>query len=320
MSGQDRDDQPRQPKDMPGLLKFCLEATRGEDAIPRDPDAVLSDMGEERRQWLQEALANMSCDVVEQLAEGIKILNSNTADLDDKEIALDCLEDWVGQIDMANNFHKIGGYTAIKSCMESSHPSLRAGAAHLSAELGQNNPYCQERFIQEGFIDMFVRQLDNDDDDTAKVKALYAVSCICRENPDALKEFAKLDGWSVVLRAIQSNCSKLRTKACFFLSAVAPGNQEIQQELLSMGLIEQLSAMLQQPHDKTHEHVLGSLVALVRENDKARVEAGSKQLRQLLKNREEQLKGKEEYEEELEYCRELSKLCFSNDHNIGANR
>ena len=35
-----------------GLLKFCLEATRGEDAVER-PDDVLSSMDEERKAWLQ---------------------------------------------------------------------------------------------------------------------------------------------------------------------------------------------------------------------------------------------------------------------------
>ena len=94
----------------------------------------------------------MSVDMVEQLAEGIKILNSSTADLEKGE-ALDCLEDWVGQVDMAVNFHKIGGYTAMQRCLESSHASLRAGAAHLAAECSQNNPYCQERFIEEKFLE-----------------------------------------------------------------------------------------------------------------------------------------------------------------------
>jgi len=262
----------------------------------------------------------MSVDMVEQLVEGIKILNSSTEDLETKEEALDCLEDWVGQLDMAVNFHKVGGYTALQRCLESSHASLRAGAAHLAAECSQNNPYCQERFIEEHFLERFVSQLDNDEDDVARVKALYAISCICRENPAALQHFATLDGWSVVVRAIMSPSAKLRTKACFFLSAVAPGDPYVQQELLSMGVIEQLSALLQSPHDNTHEHVMSSLVALARDNAKAREEAGSRELGQLLRQREEELRGREEYEEELEYCRELQKLCFVGDGHIGANR
>ena len=49
------DEPPRQPKDLQGLLKFCLEATRDEDApaVPDNPEQILSSMSDERRQWLQ---------------------------------------------------------------------------------------------------------------------------------------------------------------------------------------------------------------------------------------------------------------------------
>ena len=101
--------QPRQPKDMKGLLKFCLEATKGEDAPDiSDPEAVLQSMEADKRKWLEEALSSMAVDVVEQLSNAIKILNSDSADLDEKEEVLDCLEDWICNIDMAVNFHKIG--------------------------------------------------------------------------------------------------------------------------------------------------------------------------------------------------------------------
>merc|ERR1712211_115010 len=72
MSGE----QPRQPKDLQGLLKFCMEATANEDApaVPGDPAARLAAMEPERRAWLEEALDKMSVDVVEQLGNGIKVL------------------------------------------------------------------------------------------------------------------------------------------------------------------------------------------------------------------------------------------------------
>jgi len=279
-------------------------------------------MDPEKLKWLQEALAGMSVDVVEQLGNGIKVLNSSTEDLDAKEIALDCLEDWVGQIDMAANFHKIGGYTALQSCLESPHASLRAGAAHLAAECSQNNPYCQDKFIEENFLDKFVDQLDKDSDPAAQVKALYAVSCICRDNPSALAAFAALHGWTVILRAIQSDNVKLRTKACFFLTAAAPENVKIQEELLNLGLVEQLTAQLMETHNETHEHVLSSLVMIVRNNAKAREKAATEQVAKLLMERQEELKGKEECEEEVEYCKELARLCFGDkkeEEKMGAS-
>ena len=52
-------------------------------------------------------------------------------------------------------------------------------------------------------LDVLTSQLDNDSDETCRVKALYAISCITRDTPAALAAFAALDGWSVLLRAIQ---------------------------------------------------------------------------------------------------------------------
>ena len=85
---------------MPGLLKFCLEATRDEDAPVSDQNKVIAEMDPERKKWLEEALTSMTVDFIEQLANGIKILNSNTADLEEKEEVLDSLEDWLGNIDI----------------------------------------------------------------------------------------------------------------------------------------------------------------------------------------------------------------------------
>merc|ERR1711963_864195 len=87
-------EQPRQPRDLQGLLKFRMEATASEDApaVVGDPAARLAAMDPERKAWLEEALDNMSVDVVEQLGNGIKLLLDSSADLETKEEVLDCLE------------------------------------------------------------------------------------------------------------------------------------------------------------------------------------------------------------------------------------
>ena len=54
---------PRQPRDFEGLLKFCMEATKAEDA-PEDPESALRGMDTERRQWLEQAFQSMSVDVI----------------------------------------------------------------------------------------------------------------------------------------------------------------------------------------------------------------------------------------------------------------
>ena len=303
-------DQPRQPRDLQGLLKFCMEATASEDApaVSGDPAARLAAMDPERRAWLEEALDKMSVDVVEQLGNGIKLLMDSSADLETKEEVLDCLEDWLGTIDMACNFHKIGGFVAIKQCLDSPHASLRSGGAHLVGEIGQNNPYCQERLLEEGFLQTLLNQLDRDTDPHCQVKALYAVSCLVRESKEGLAKLAELDGWSVLVRALQRDDTKLRTKGCFFIGAAANAAPEMVEEMVSTGLVLHLASLLEAPHELSHEHVLRAMLALVQGSTVARKEAQSVQgLLPRLEERMKEVGGREEGEESEDYCRQLLK-------------
>lgn len=301
---------PRQPKDMPGLLKFCLEATSSEDAPVQDPDKVLQEMDPERKKWLEEALSSMAVDFIEQLANGIKILNSDTADLEEKEEVLDKLEDWLGNIDMAVNFHKIGGYSCLRNCLLCPHPSLRSGASHLIAEISQNNPYCQEKFVSEGFLDLLVVQLDQDSDEHCQVKALYAISCISRDEPVALAKFGQLDGWGVLVRAVQRDSPKLRTKGCFMISSASQVSGQVVKEMVDMGLVMQLAHILHLPFDTSHEHILSALLTLVKNSSQAREEARAENLGlvEVLGNRMKVLEDKEEFSECVEHSKSILQL------------
>ena len=113
-------------------------------------------MDPERRRWLEEAIAGMTVDVVKQLAEAIKILGGPAAfdadasddDLEEIEMAFEAVDDWCGNLDMANNFHKIDGFHVLKKVLlESPHAMARANAANAAAEMAQNNPYCQQNFL-----------------------------------------------------------------------------------------------------------------------------------------------------------------------------
>ena len=303
-------DQPRQPKDMKGLLKFCFEATKGEDAPDiSDPEKILNEMGPEKKKWLEEALSSMSVDIVQQLTNGIRILNSETED-EEKEEVLDLLEDWLGNIDMAINFHKIGGFSCLSKCLQSSSPGVRAGACHLMAEISQNNAYCQEKFVNEGFIQLLLQQLDSDSDDQCRVKAMYALSCIARESPETLAKFGDSDGWSVVLRAVQRDSVKLVTKGCYFITASVGTSSLAARQMLDMGMVTQLAGLLAQEFRPHHEQVLAALRALMNSSQVAKEQAkeAGLGLERLLLQRREELRGQEEFEECVEHCEKILQL------------
>ena len=301
-------DQPRQPKDMKGLLKFCLEATKAEDAPDiSDPEKILHDMEPEQKKWLEEALSSMSVDIVQQLTNGIRILNSEAED-EEKEEVLDLLEDWLGSIDMAINFHKIGGFSCLRKCLQSSSPGVRAGACHLMAEISQNNTYCQEKFVNEGFIQLLLQQLDSDSDSQCQVKALYAISCIARDSPETLTKLGDSDGWSVVLRAVQRDNVKLVTKGCFFITASVVASSLAARQMLDMGMVTQLAGLLAQEFSPHHEQVLAALRALMNSFQEAKEQAKEAGLERLLLQRREELRGQEEFEESVEHCEKILQL------------
>lgn len=82
----------------------------------------------------------------------------------------------------------------------------------IGAEISQNNPFCQEKFVTEGFLPLLVQQLDEDEEEHCQVKALYALSCIVRDLGAGLEQFGAAGGWQVVVRVVTRDSIKLRTK------------------------------------------------------------------------------------------------------------
>ncbi len=314
---------PRNPKDLQALLKFCMQATKAEDA-PELGDDALARMDPEKKAWLETALRDMTVNVFQELTKGIQILsdenvvsNPDAESLEPQLEAFECIEDWVGQVDMANNFHKLGGFTALRLCLDSPHDEVVSGACHVVAELAQNNPYCQENFTREGFIPLILKLISNDEkkrSDGVKAKAIYAVSSVTRDCPTALAEFKKLDGLSVILRALENSSGKerLRTKCCFFLSSLMESDADTKSVLADLDLQQLLIAILGEEHDPSHEHVAKCLLVLLKDNRKVleQVLSLDVDLKGLLNRRIEELRDKEEFLEERDYCTELLKLCY----------
>ncbi|TRY69184.1 hypothetical protein TCAL_05618 [Tigriopus californicus] len=217
----------RHPKDLKGLLKFCMETTRNEDA-PVDIPSTYKQMDPERMKWLEEFLNSASVDVIQQLTLCIstlsedKVLNPDIQeeDLADQELAFGAAEDWTGQIDMANNFHKLGGFQALEMCMRSPHSLCRQGACHLVGELTQNNTYCQGKVVEEEFLPKLLTILNSDPDGSARVKAMYAISCSIRAFEPAYEAFCGLDGFKQVCVSYDQANEKLKTKLSYFLLAM----------------------------------------------------------------------------------------------------
>ncbi|KAI4496520.1 hypothetical protein M0804_000330 [Polistes exclamans] len=241
-------EQPKQPNDLQGLLRFAVEASQAGGATY---EPQFQPLDEEKKKFLSEALSSLTVNVIEELQKAIKIL-SNVADLrpdgnsSEYDAALERIADFVDSIDVANDFYKIGGFSIFGPCLNSSHSSIRWRTADIIAELTQNNPFCQQRILECGLFPILLEMVDKDPSEAARIKSLYAVSCIVRGQPMSLQYMDKNDGYSVLLRAMQSSVKKLQIKSAFLLSSLCnkDNSDNLKITLVNMGLIEQTAGLL----------------------------------------------------------------------------
>ncbi|KAM9299143.1 hsp70-binding protein 1 [Gastrophryne carolinensis] len=300
------------PHNLQGLLHMAIEAGTGQSA-----ENQTGQMPEARRQWLQEAMDNIfagQVDEVQQIKECLKELGTETDDEDGverKARALEFLADLCENLDNASNFCKMGGMELLLnrylSCPEA---ELRWRAADLIGICCQNEPFVQETALRLGAVNKLLQLLDLDINEMVRIKALFAVSCLVREHEAGLSEFIKMDGFSVLMRAMQSDVEKLKIKSVFLLQNLLISHPEHKGTLCSMGMIQQLISLLRTDRSPFHEHVLSALCSMVTDSPQAVLESRAPELafEELLKQRCQQ--KEETFQEEYEYCEQLLKICF----------
>ncbi|KAF7988293.1 hypothetical protein HCN44_009938 [Aphidius gifuensis] len=267
------DNQPRQPRNLQGLLRFTMDAAKDENtSVP----TTVAPLDEERKKFLNDALNSLTVNPIEVLQKSVKIL-SNVMDLKaeddpkDFEGALEIIVNYVDSMDMANDFYKIGGFAIFGPCLNSPHSTIRWKAADIIAEVTQNNPYCQEKILEMGLMPILLGMVDTDPSEQARIKALYAVSCIVRGNSLALKYMDINDGYKILMKAIQSPVEKLQIKSAFLLSALCSreNSHPIRTKLIKMGLIEQAAGLLSMESvlPDTRDRLLSLLNSLTANNN-----------------------------------------------------
>uniref|UniRef100_A0A8C5MNU2 Hsp70-binding protein 1 n=1 Tax=Leptobrachium leishanense TaxID=445787 RepID=A0A8C5MNU2_9ANUR len=290
-------------KNLQGLLQMAIEA--GTDSDNADQ---MGQMSEERRQWLQAAMGNAfagQVDEVQQIKECIEELTKSTIDEDGeerKEQALQLLADLCENLDNASDFCKLGGmHLLLSRYLNCSKGELRWRAADLVGICSQNIPYVQQIALSLGAVNKLLQLLDLDENEAVRVKALFAISCLVREQDAGLDEFVKQDGFSVLMRAMQSNVLKLKVKSAFLLQNLLLSHPEHKETLCSMGMVQQLVSLLHTEHSPFHEHVLSALCSLVTDFPQGVTECRSPELafEGFLKERSTQIQKEEEFQHSL---------------------
>uniref|UniRef100_A0A182NU06 Nucleotide exchange factor Fes1 domain-containing protein n=1 Tax=Anopheles dirus TaxID=7168 RepID=A0A182NU06_9DIPT len=310
MASGDNPDQPRQPRNLQGLLKFAMEATKDEDA---PHPAQLEALDEERRRFLEEALKSLTVDVVQELEKSMRVLLEGDSD-EAKAEAIDTVVDYVQDIDTANDFYKVGGFVIIKPGLESSSAEVRSGTLRLVGELAQNNPFCQQHLLELNILARLTELLS--DEPSVAQQAMHAISCMVRHYEPCLAAFIEIGGLECMLGCIQTDNEKLRIKTSFLMANLCTELAPVRDEFIKLNAVERVMAAVKpaKDYDAKLETALSTLNVLTEcEEGVRRCREGS-----LKQNLETILKlngDKEECQEQVEYAQTLLKRCFSADQD-----
>ncbi|XP_077411977.1 hsp70-binding protein 1 [Vanacampus margaritifer] len=308
----------RYPQNLQGVLQLAIDAGSGAEG-PAPVEAI----SEERSAWLRKALADVckeQMDEVEQMKQCLAFLNKEEVngegdgeDEDERESVFELLSDLCENLDNARDLMVLGGLdVCVSKYLCHAQSRLRWNAAQLIAVCAQNMPQVQAHLLKISALPKLLQLTDSDPHPTVRVKALYAVSCLVREQDTGLEAFLSHDGFSMLMRGMQSEHEKLQTKSAFLLVNLLTSHPEHKDTVVSMGMVQQLVSVLRAPHSPFHEHVLGALCCLVEDCVKGLTDCRdpSLGLDELLRLRARELHGKEESREEVEFCERLRMACF----------
>uniref|UniRef100_A0A023ENC3 Putative armadillo/beta-catenin-like repeat-containing protein n=1 Tax=Aedes albopictus TaxID=7160 RepID=A0A023ENC3_AEDAL len=311
-SGGNHPDQPRQPRNLQGLLKFAMEATKSEDA---PHDSHFEPMDEERRRFLEEALKSLTLDVVEEIEKAMKTLMDPDKAEEDKADAIEIIIDFVQDIDAANDFFKVGGFVIIQPGLNSSNTDVRSGTLRLVAELSQNNPFCQQQLLQANTLPQIIELLS--DEPPVATQAMHAISCMVRHHEPSLAAFIDMGGLECILGCIQTDNEKLRIKSSFLMANLCTELAAVRDEFIKLNAVERVVAAIRpsKQFEPKLETALSTLNVLTESDEGVRrCQDSSLQLKDKLELILKLNHGKDECLEQIEYANTLLKRCFSDDN------
>ncbi|XP_041972442.1 hsp70-binding protein 1-like [Aricia agestis] len=309
--------QPRQPRNLQGLLRFAMEATKAEDA---PGNSELGPMDEQRRKFLEEALKSLTVNVAEILQNAIKVL-SDTDKMkgiqlgeelpEDVDVAFTNLLEYIDDIDIANDFYKMGGFSIFPICYGSENEEVRSRANQTLAELCQNNPFCQARTLECGLLNVLLHLISSEQG-SGLAKCILAISCACREFEPACRELISQGGCGALAQALRASHPAARTKAAFFIRYLCNHHPDAKEKFIELNIVRTIIEQVKSSRDETSEHLLGILLNLLETLEPAVLQQctdPSLDLNNVLEAhlQHPDLSG-DTYTEEKEYCQEILKI------------
>eukprot|EP01129_Flabellula_baltica_P006406 TRINITY_DN2394_c0_g1_i1.p1 TRINITY_DN2394_c0_g1~~TRINITY_DN2394_c0_g1_i1.p1 ORF type:complete len:291 (+),score=81.03 TRINITY_DN2394_c0_g1_i1:128-874(+) len=186
---------------------------------------------------------------IDQLKTLISALTLPECDDDLKIDILEEIELIVSNIDMANDFGKVGGYDAIMPLLQSEESEVVAGVWWVLGTIAQNNPEGQALLMEMGVVEMLVGVLRESRDVLVLKKAVYAASCLTKQNDDGFKVFVEQGGDQVFLELMDRAHIGVKARIMFLMNMLIM-NHDLEEDFVK-GMLKHVGELLDSEMTKT---------------------------------------------------------------------
>ena len=320
----DQEEQPR-INNMQSLLQVAIqnqEPIASGGGVQQEQNSF-GRMNEDRRQFLEEAIREITVDHVDVLKKQIDKLNGLIVKLNSKtplseeendeycKLLEDDLVENVSNIDFANDFYKLGGFQSLTELIDCELATFKIATMNLIAELVQNNDYCQQAAYELNYLSKFINLIKRERNQSIVLKTIYALSCLLRGNEQILDEFlGRDDNVKALLGAMKNFNSneKIIFKTSFLINSICGLKPILYDTLARLGFIFLAVDLMKENLAKTHEYLLAILVGLCENSNQARQDCVTGNLKSIVEDKIRLLSNKDEFLEEIDYCKRLIEL------------
>ena len=240
--------------------------------------APAREISEEDRRWLLEAMESGFIDEIKRMKDIIACISAGievTHDAEEIDARVELMEeltDRVSGVDNGGDLHTLGGLEPLVRYVASSpHARLRAAAAEVLGTTVQNHPKAQEAALGCDAMGPLLRMAAGEGDDApptdaaeaestttaegdaskgtkelvkARVKALFALSCLLRGCARAQEAFQLGDGFALLKNCLRVDHNRLRTKALHLARHLATLNMRFMAACVDAGYVLAAAASL----------------------------------------------------------------------------
>jgi len=239
------------------LLKFAIKASDGNDVTSN-----VNLRSEEDKEFLKSAISHFasSQNLTDQLISLVRQLKEllTAGEYIQAGEVFEMVSELCENIDVACDMHKIGGFDVISLGLSTNDLVVQSWSASTIGTCAQNNPYCQEKLVEGGFLNRLLELTENDNN--VGVKAVFAISCIIRQNDKALEKFINLNGFDYISRCLSKSSERMQMKAIFLIQSVCVSSPTCHQHVSNKNVINKLIELLLQT---SNDDMINSLLTIV---------------------------------------------------------